>query len=107
MAKTETDIKKKKKSSGSFSHFMMMTFCCFSAVLVICFTSYTTLKYWVEIYSKYKENKELNMRLAQLKKKEEALRVDIDKMQDSDYIARYAREKYLYSKEWQLILNIK
>ena len=42
-----------------------------------------------------------------MKKKEAALKVDVEKLQDSDYIARYAREKYLYSKDGEFILNIK
>ncbi len=77
------------------------------SVIVIGLTTYTTLKYWMEIYSKYKENKQLSVELKKLKKKEAALKVDIGKMQDSDYIARYAREKYLYSKDGEFILSIK
>ena len=38
--------------------------------------------------------------------KEEALKVDADKLQDPDYIARYAREKYLYSKDGEFILRL-
>ena len=33
-----------------------------------------------------------------LKEKEEELQVDANKLQNPDYVARYAREKYLYSK---------
>ncbi len=77
------------------------------SVFVIAITLVTTLQYWVQIYDKYKENKELTLKLKKLKKKEAALKVDVNKMQDSDYIARYAREKYLYSKDGEFILNIK
>ena len=77
------------------------------SILVICFTTYTTGKYWVQIYSKYKEGKQLSIKLKKLKREEAALKVDVNKMQDSDYIARYAREKYLYSKEGEFILSIK
>ena len=77
------------------------------SIAVICFTTYTTGKYWVQIYSKYNENKELSYKLLKMKKKEAALKVDVEKLQDSDYIARYAREKYLYSKDGEFILNIK
>ena len=27
------------------------------------------------------------------------LKVEVEKLQDPDYVARYAREKYLYSKD--------
>lgn len=108
MSKNESNIKKNKKNKkNSFRRFMTVTFMGIFSVLIIGVTSYTTLKYWVEIYSKYRENKELSTKLSQLKKREEVLRVDINKMQDSDYIARYAREKYLYSKDGEFILNIK
>ena len=77
------------------------------SILTIVFTTYMTGKYWVEIYAKHQENKILEKKLNKLKKKEEALKVDVGKMQDADYIARYAREKYLYSKDGEFILNIK
>lgn len=93
----------KSKKSNKYRSFL---FCSFS-VIVISITTYTTLKYWLEICDKYKENKELSIKLKKLKKKEAALKVDVNKMQDSDYIARYAREKYLYSKDGEFILNIK
>lgn len=77
------------------------------SILIIAFTTYTTGKYWIQIYDKYQENKKLDKKLAKLKKKEAALKVDVGKMQDADYIARYAREKYLYSKDGEFILSIK
>ncbi len=77
------------------------------SVAVIGATLYTTLNYWVQIYNKHKELASLDEKYKKLKKKEAALKVDVNKMQDSDYIARYAREKYLYSKDGEFILNIK
>ena len=41
-----------------------------------------------------------------LKEKEDELKVDASKLQDPDYIARYAREKYSYSKDGEIILRI-
>ena len=32
--------------------------------------------------------------------------MDADKLQDPDYIARYAREKYFYSKDGEYIIKI-
>ena len=63
-------------------------------------------KYWVEIIDKYKEKKELNKELALLREKEEQLKVDANKLQNPEYVARYAREKYLYSKDGEYILQI-
>ena len=42
-----------------------------------------------------------------MKEKEEVLKSDATKLQDPDYVARYAREKYLYSKDGEIILQIK
>ena len=41
-----------------------------------------------------------------LKDQEDELKVDASKLQDPDYIARYAREKYSYSKDGEIILRI-
>ena len=38
--------------------------------------------------------------------KEETLSSDIIKLQDPDYIARFAREKYLYSRNGEIIIKI-
>ena len=76
------------------------------SIAIIVGTTYTIGKYWVEIYDKYKEKKELKTKLIELKDKEEELKVDASKLQDPDYIARYAREKYSYSKDGEIILRI-
>lgn len=41
-----------------------------------------------------------------LKEQEEELNSDIKKLRDPEYVARYAREKYLYSKDGELIIRI-
>ena len=62
--------------------------------------------YWFQIYQKYQEKKFLDEQLVELKKKEEELKVDVEKLQDPDYIARFARENYLYSKNGEYIIKI-
>ncbi len=37
---------------------------------------------------------------------EESLQSEITKLQDSDYVARYAREKYLYSRPNEVIIKL-
>lgn len=76
------------------------------SVVTIAFTTYTMGKYWVQIYEKSHEKEALTKELKILKKKESSLRVDANKMKDKEYIARYAREKYLYSKDGEFILRI-
>lgn len=77
-----------------------------SSLFIICATTYTIGKYWVEIFDKHQEKKELKNQLLTLKEKEEELKVDASKLKDPDYIARYAREKYSYSKDGEIILRI-
>ena len=77
-----------------------------SSIVVIFVMTFTIGKYWVEIFEKYQEKKELDKQLTLLKEKEEELKVDAKKLQNPDYIARYAREKYQYSKDGEFILQI-
>lgn len=96
MAKKNKNKKKLKR----------MLFLGMSSIAIIIGTTYTIGKYWVEIYDKYQEKKELKKKLVTLKEKEDELKVDASKLQDPDYIARYAREKYSYSKDGEIILRI-
>lgn len=104
MADTKSNSKVKKSRNKKRKRLVLLGGI---SIAIIIFTTYTTGKYWVQIYDKYQENKQLDKKLAKLKKKEEALKVDVGKMQDADYVARYAREKYLYSKDGEFILSIK
>ena len=63
--------------------------------------------YWVQIINKYQEKYDLDSKLVELKEKENELQVDVNKLQDPDYIARYAREKFGYSKDGEVILMFK
>lgn len=76
------------------------------SIFVIVVMAFTIGRYWIEIFEKYNEKKNLDKELTSLKEKEEELKVDANKLQNPDYIARYAREKYLYSKDGEFILQI-
>ena len=76
------------------------------SIAIIITMTFTIGKYWVEIFDKYKEKQELEEKLAELQAEEKALKLDADKLQDPDYVARYAREKYLYSKDGEFIIKI-
>lgn len=52
------------------------------------------------------QKKELEDRIASLKEEEKVLESDIQKLEDPSYVARYAREKYLYSKDGEIIIRI-
>lgn len=63
--------------------------------------------YMYKIYSLKKEEKVLIEQLEKLKDEEDNLQTDIEKFQNPDYLARYARENYHYSKEGELVIQTK
>ncbi len=68
------------------------------------FVSLTT--YAFSIARLQKEQSELEEKLLSLKEEEQNLKTEIQKLQDPEYIARYARENYLYSKDGEYIIKI-
>ncbi len=93
---------KKKKTKRKLRFFSLGLL----SIIVIVAVTFTLGKYWIEIYEKYQQKKTLEKQLIELQEKELELKVDADKLQDPDYIARYAREKYLYSKDGEFIIKI-
>ena len=96
MAKYQKKLKPRKRA----------IFLALGSIFVIVVVTFSIGRYWVEIIEKYQEKQELENELLALKEKEEELKVDANKLQNPDYVARYAREKYLYSKEGEYILQI-
>ncbi len=94
------------KSKSKTKRRRRLLFLGLTSIIVIIATTFTIGRYWVEIYDKYQEQERLEKKLISLKNKEKKLKVDANKLQDPDYIARYAREKYLYSKDGEFILKI-
>ena len=101
---SKTKIKKTTKSKIKKTRRLL--FLGVGSLVVIIVMTFTIGRYWVEIFDKYQEKKKLEEELAQLQEKEEELRLDASKLQDPDYVARYAREKYLYSKDGEFIIKI-
>lgn len=75
-------------------------------IILLAFIVFGGIGYCKEIVSKYKEKKHLEKELIALKEKEKELKLDADKLQDPDYVARYAREKYFYSKDGEYVIKI-
>ena len=78
----------------------------FFSLAVILFVFITIYKIVNQINDKYKEAETLEKKMADLNEQENNLNNEIKKLQDSDYLARYAREKYFYSKDGELIIRI-
>ena len=83
----------------------IMTFGLFSVLLIIV-VIFTLLSVFVEIINTYEEKQDLENKLVALEKKEKQLETDVKKLEDPEYLARYAREKYFYSKDGELIIRI-
>lgn len=99
-------MKKKLKRKVQHKTRTRLLFFGVGSFVIIFVMTFTIGKYWLEIFEKYHEKKDLDKKLTSLKEKEEELKVDANKLQNPDYIARYAREKYLYSKDGEYILQI-
>ncbi len=97
------NVKKKKSNRKKVRRMLLLGL---GSLAVIITMTLTIGKYWIDIVDKYNEKKELENKLAELQEQEKALRLDADKLQDPDYVARYAREKYLYSKDGEFIIKI-
>jgi cell division protein DivIC len=76
------------------------------SVAIISFVSYSVFNIVSEIIDKYKEAALLEQKMVALEEKEEDLNNEILKLQDKEYLARYAREKYFYSKNGELIIRM-
>ena len=61
---------------------------------------------WAKILENKKESQKLASEYNELLEKETSLKSEVTKLQDPDYVARYAREKYLYSKNGEIIIRI-
>lgn len=95
--------KNKKKNIKQKRRFLLFGV---TSIVIILSMSFTMAKYWIEIIDKHNERKLLEAELLTLKEKEKELQLDANKLQDPEYIARYARQKYLYSKDGEFVLKI-
>lgn len=62
---------------------------------------------WNQLLEKRKEKLFYIEQLAKLEEENAYLKVEVEKLQDPDYVARYAREQYLYSKDGEFNIRIK
>lgn len=61
---------------------------------------------WVAIGNNIIQKKKLEKEYQELQDKQEVLEQEVVKLQDPEYVLRYAREKYGYSKDGELIIRI-
>lgn len=94
----------RKKIRNSFGHIFVFSVLCLAINGAIFYSLYNT---WSEIHQKRQEKQILSDNLIALKEEEESLKVLLNKLNDSSYIAKYAREKLFYSEKDEYIIKIK
>ena len=96
-------VVKRKKVRKSATRIMVFGI---SSIVISFVILGSIFKIVIDVVNKYKEADMLEDKLADLEEKEEDLNQEIIKLQDPEYLARYAREKYFYSKDNELIIRI-
>lgn len=97
-------VKKRKKYTAKTKGRMFVIFMIFG--FVVATLGYTLILNLKQVNDMKKELDSLKEEKVSLLEQDEALEADIRRLSDSVYIARYAREKYFYSKEGEIILRI-
>ena len=92
----------KKKIKSSFKMFLSASFF-FILSFFILLNIYSS---WQKINEIKKEKIATEKEIIKLKQKEEKLNSDVEKLKNPEYVARYLREKFLYSKEGEYIIRI-
>lgn len=74
--------------------------------LMIAYFIFTLTSSIFNYISLKREENSLKSELASLLKEKEDLKIEIDKLNDPEYVARYAKEKYLYSQNGEYVIKI-
>ncbi len=75
-------------------------------VLLIISLVSSVAKDWTKILENKSEITILNHKYATLLEDEEKLVSEVTKLQDDDYIARYAKERFMYSADGEIIIRM-
>lgn len=95
--------KKRRVSKASKRRLIIFGF--ISLVIIIYF--FISLgTYAFKIVNLTSEKKKLENELIEMKDSEEDLTNEIERLKDPDYLARYARENYSYSKDGEYIIKL-
>ena len=96
--------KKKKRKTSKSKIRIFISLIVFGSVTAA--LGYNCLTNLIKIHEMKNEKKELEQKLVGLQEEKEILETDILKLEDPDYIAKYVREKYFYSKDGEVILRL-
>lgn len=94
---------KKKVSGKARKRFFVLSIL---FVGIVGFSFVSIFKDWMQIASNKQQLANLNNYYADLLEEAESLTSEVTKLHDDDYVARYAREKYMYSLPGEIIIKI-
>ncbi len=94
---------KKKRQMTSKGRMIILGPIC---ILLLVMFVYTMFSYTTSLYKLQKQKKELEAEYLELQEKADLLKTEITKLHDPEYLAKYAREHYYYSKDGELIIKI-
>lgn len=95
--------KKKRRIKGSKIRMLILIPI---SLIIIGYFFYLLISYPYNIMRLQNEEKKYEQELLNLEIDEKNLKNEIEKLKDPDYLARYARENYQYSKNGEIILKI-
>ncbi len=100
MAKKSSKKLKRKR----VKRIILVTLLCLGINAYVLYSVGSILK---DVHTMKNEDKELNVKLDDLKEEEEVLKSEVKKLKDPVYVAKYAREKFLYSGDNEYIIRMK
>lgn len=83
-----------------------VTFLGISLIIASVFCVSSVFSYISQVIKTRSEIDDLKLTYNEKLEEEENLKDEINKLQDPEYMAKYAREKYLYSKSGEIIIKI-
>ena len=92
----------KKIGKKAKRRLFVLTFLIIAASGVLVFMVF---KDWQQILHNKAKARELDTQYQDLLREEEKLNSEVNKLSDPDYVARYAREKFLYSLPDEIIIR--
>ena len=96
--------KKRKRKTSKCKIRIFISLIIFGSVISA--LGYNCLNNIIKIQKMKDEKDKLQEKLVSLQEEKESLETDILKLEDPDYIAKYVREKYFYSKDGEVILRL-
>ena len=92
-----------KKTKKEKKRLVCISFCIIGLLVTLVSSVF---KDWQEIMDNNSQIKSLSVEYENLLSEEEKLESDVTKLQDSEYVARYAKEKFMYSGDGDIIIRM-